>query len=122
MIRKTALSILSLTVLLGAEVTVLNDAQAFNFGNVMNPSRWFDDDDYYDRGYYGRGYGYGPYGYGGPWGGYGYGPYGYGGPWGGGWGGYPGYGYGQQPSTIVVNPSPDSSRQQAPAPAPRLPE
>jgi hypothetical protein len=119
-IRKTALSILSLAVLLGANVAVVDVAQAFNMGNMMNPSRWFDDDDYYDRGYYGRGYGpYGGYGYG-PWG-YGGGPYGYGGPWGG-YPGYGGYGYGQQPSTIVVNPSPDSSRQQAPAPAPRLPE
>lgn len=123
MIRKTALSILSVAVLVGADAVVLNDAQAFNFGNVMNPSRWFDDDDRYDRGYYGRGYG--------PYGGYGYGPWGYGGgPYGpyGGWGGYPGYGgwggypgYGQGPSTIVVNPTPDSSRQ-APPPAPRLPE
>ena len=122
MIRKTAFSILSVVLLLGADAAVLNDAQAFNFGNVMNPSRWFDDDDRYDRGYY---RGYGPYGgYGGP---YGYGPYGgYGGPYGG-WGGYPGYGgwggypgYGQGPSAIVVNPTPDSSRQQAPAP--RLPE
>jgi hypothetical protein len=62
-------------------------AQAFNLGNMMNPSKWMGsnnrDDDYYNRGYPG-------YGYGGPgWGGY---PgYGYGGP---GWGGYPGYGYG----------------------------
>ena len=123
--RKTALSILSVVLLLGANATVLNDAQAFNMGNMMNPSRWFDDDDRYDRGYY-RGYGpyggyggYGPYGYGG--GPYGWGGYpGYGG-WGGGYPGYGGWGGGQGPSTIVVNPSPDSSRQQAP-PAPRLPE
>ncbi len=110
-----------------ADATVLNIAQAFDMGNMMNPSRWFDNDDYYDRGY-GRGYGYGPYGgYGGygPWG-YGGGPYGWGGypgGWGGygGYGGYPGYG-GGGPSTIVVNPTPDNSRQAAPAPAPRLPE
>jgi len=116
-IRKTVLSILSVAVLLGANAALLNDARAFDMGNMMNPSRWFDNDDRYDRGYY---RGYGPYGYG---------PYGYGGPYGpyGGWGGYPGYGgwggypgYGQGPSTIVVNPTPDTSRQEAPAP--RLPE
>jgi hypothetical protein len=65
-------------------------AQAFNFGDFMNPGRWFgggDDyyDDYYYDGPYGPGYGYGPYGGGyGPYGGgpYGAGPYGpgYGGP------------------------------------------
>ena len=70
-----------------------------------NATAWWDDDDY-DRWYDG------------PW----YGGY----PGYGGWGGYPGYGgwgggYGQGPSTIVVNPTPDNSRQQA-APAPRLPE
>jgi hypothetical protein len=94
-----------------AAMAITTTAQAFNFGNMMNPSRWFNDDDDYYR----RGYGYGPYGgYGyGPYGGYGYGPYG--GGWGGPWGGpYGGYG---RPSTIVVNPS-DSSRQ----PAPRTPE
>jgi hypothetical protein len=123
-IRKTALSILSVGVLLFADAATVNVAQAFNFGNVMNPSRWFDDDDYYDRGHY-RG-GYGPWGYGGP-----YGPYGWGGGypgyggWGGypgygGWGGYPGYGH-QAPSTIVVNPTPETSRQTQ-QPAPRLPE
>ena len=43
-----------------ADAAVLNVAQAWNFGNMMNPSRWFDDDDYYyDRYRYG---GYGPYG------------------------------------------------------------
>lgn len=76
-------------------------AQAFDFGNMMNPSRWFggDNDRYYDRYYGGR---YGPYGYG-PYGGGWGGPYGgWGGPYG--WGGYPGYG-GGYPSTIVVNPS-----------------
>jgi hypothetical protein len=73
-------------------------AQAFGFGDMMNPSKWMGgrnrdryDDDYYDGGYGGPGFG-GP-GFGGP--GYGYGGpgYGYGGP---GFGGYgvPGYGYG----------------------------
>jgi hypothetical protein len=60
---------------------------AFDFGNVMNPSKWMGGnkdrdryDDYYDRGY---GYPGGPgYGYGAP----GYAP--------GGYGGAPGYGYG----------------------------
>ena len=79
------------------------------FGNMMNPSEWFDDDDDYWR--YG---GYGPYGYGGGPYGYGGGPYGWGGgPYG--WGGGP-YGYGR-PSTIVVNPSASESK-----PAPKLPE
>jgi hypothetical protein len=71
---------------------------AFNFGNMMNPSKWMGssgDNDRYDRrdypgyGYGGPGWGYPGYGYGGP--GWGYPGYGYGAP---GWGGYPGYGYG----------------------------
>jgi len=75
-----------------------NTSHAFNFGNMMNPSKWMGsnkDDDYYDRrdypgyGYGGPGWGYPGYGYGGP--GWGYPGYGYGAP---GWGGYPGYGYG----------------------------
>jgi hypothetical protein len=96
-----------------------NVAQAFNFGNMMNPSRWFDNDRdrYYDRGYYG-GYG-GPYGWGGGPYGWGGGPYGWGGPYGG-WGGYGGpYGYGGgYPSTIVVSPSSGDSK----APPPKMPE
>jgi hypothetical protein len=78
-------------------------SHAFNFGNMMNPSKWMGnnrDDDYYDRrdypgygyGYGGPGWGYPGYGYGGP--GWGYPGYGYGAP---GWGGYPGYGYGAPP-------------------------
>ncbi len=59
-------------------IAVTPVAQAFNFGDFMNPGRWLGgggDDDYYDGGY-GPGYGYGPYGGGyGPYGG-GYGPYG----------------------------------------------
>lgn len=83
-------------------LSMANVAHAF-FGNMMNPSRWFDDDDYYDR-YGGR---YGPYGYGpygghyGPYGPYGYGPYGYG-------------GWGAQQPTIVVNPSGSGSQSQTP--------
>ena len=109
MIRK---SIVTAAVLGVAALGMTNVSQAF-FGNMMNPSRWFDNDD--DDYYYRRG-GYGPYGYG-PYGGYG-GPYGWGGPWGGGpYGGYGGYGGYGRPSTIVVNPS-EGSRQ---AP-PRTPE
>lgn len=75
-------------------------SQAFNFGNIMNPSRWMGgdryDDPYYDDPYYGGpygdpylGYGYpGAYGapYGAPYGmpGFGAPPLGYGAP------GYPG--------------------------------
>jgi hypothetical protein len=102
---------------LGALATA-GPAQAFNFGDVMNPNRWFggdrDRDRYYDYDRYGGGYGPygwgGPYGYrGGPWGGYG--------PWGGGWGGYPGYGPG---STIVVTPQSGGASDKPPPP--RLPE
>jgi hypothetical protein len=117
---KKSISRLFVAALCFGGAAVLNVAQAFDFGNMMNPSRWFDNDRY-DRGYYG---GYGPYGYGrpygygygGPWGYGGYGPYGYGGPYGG-WG-YPGYG--NSPSTIVVNPSSGSGNEAAPPP--RTPE
>ena len=75
---------------------LVTGAQAMDFGNMMNPSKWMggggDRDRYSDYGGPG-GYGGGPgYGYGGP-GGYGGGPgYGGGGP--GGYGGGPGYGGG----------------------------
>lgn len=68
---------------------LVNTAYAFNFGNMMNPSKWMggnNDNDYYDDYYGGPGYGgpgYGGYGYPG-YGGYGYAPSG-------GYG-YPGYG------------------------------
>ena len=114
---------------LGALATT-GPAQAFNFGDMMSPNRWFggdrDRDRYYDYDRYGGGYG--PYGGGGPYGGWG-GPYGYRGgpwggygPWGGGWGGYPGYGGGYGPgSTIVVTPQSGGSSDKPPPP-PRLPE
>ena len=76
---------------------LVTSAQAMDFGNMMNPSKWMGGGNN-DRGYgYGGGPGYGGPGYGGP--GYGYGGpagygggpgYGYGGP--GGYGGGPGYG------------------------------
>jgi hypothetical protein len=81
-------------------------AEAFGFGDMMNPSKWMGgrnrdryDEDYYDGpgyGYGGPGYGFGGpgYGYGGP--GYGYGAPGYG-------YGAPGYGYGAP--TAVVPPA-----------------
>lgn len=123
--RKKVVSLtVAVTAGLGALLTA-EAVQAFNFGDMMNPGRWFGDRDrdrYYD-GYRGYGWG-GPYGgYGGPgaWGG---GPYGYGGgpwggygPYGGGWGGYPGYGPG---STIVVTPQGGGASDKQPAP--RLPE
>ncbi len=95
-------------------------AQAFGFGDMMNPSKWMGgknrdryDDDYYD-GPYGGGPGYGGpgYGYGGP--GYGYGGPGYGGPGYGapGYGyGAPGYGYGAP----AVAPAPAAAPAAAPA-------
>lgn len=62
-------------------------AQAFNFGDMMSPGRWFggnnNDDDYYYDGPYGAG----PYG----------GPYGA--PF-----GAPGYGYGYAPGAYGVPP------------------
>ena len=82
-----------------------NPVYAFDMGNMMNPSKWMDNNknnDRYDDYYDGPGYGYpgGPpgYGYGGP----GYGGPGYGGPgygYGGdpGYGAGPGYGYGGDP-------------------------
>jgi hypothetical protein len=90
--------------------------------DIMNPGRWFgdNDDDWNRYGRWGGPYGYGPYGYGGP---YGHGPYGYGGPWGGygpyGYGapyGYPG-GYGPGGSTIVVTPQGGGEKSE-----PRVPE
>ncbi len=85
------LSALSLAAVVGVTGYV-PVAQAFNFGDMMNPSRWMGGGRNRDR--YDDGYGdYGPYG-GGPWGGGPYGgPYG-GGPYGAPFGGYgvPGYG------------------------------
>jgi len=110
--RNKIFAILSTAAMATAMLTTTNVAQAWNMGNMMNPGKWFDnddDDDYYRHRYYrygGYGWGGGPYGWGG-------GPYGWGGgPYG--WGGYPGYG---TPSTIVVNPSSNSK-----SPPPRLPE
>nr|WP_207168492.1 hypothetical protein [Thiocystis violacea] len=79
-----ALSLLTLT----AATTLAVYApvsQAFNFGNMMNPSRWMGNnnndryDDRYDEPYMGGPYGGGPYGS--PYGGYGY-PGAYGAPYG----------------------------------------
>ena len=111
--RKTILVAAAVAGILGGNLAMVNVAQAFNMGNMMNPGEWFDNDD--DDRYYRRYGGYGPYGGGyGPYGG-GYGPYGGGyGPYGG-YGGYGG-GYNRGPSTIVVNPQP--SRNTAPR-APR---
>jgi len=77
-----------------ASVLLAGTAQAFNMGNMMNPSKWMggnSNSDRYDD-YYGGpgGYGGGPGYYGGGPGGYGGGPGYYGGgP--GGYGGAPGY-------------------------------
>lgn len=113
--RKTikTLTILAVAASIGGSLAYTPVAEAFGFGDMMNPSKWmggknrdrdrYDDDYYGGPGWGGPGYGYGGpgwggpgYGYGGP--GYGYGGpgYGYGGPGYGGYGapGYGGYGYG----------------------------
>jgi hypothetical protein len=91
-------------------------SQAFNFGNMMNPSRWMGGDRYddYDEGYYGGPYG-GP-GFGYPYGGYapGYGapgPYGapgYGAP-------VPGYAAPAYPAAPVAAPGVGPAPSRAPA-------
>lgn len=82
--------------------------QAANFGDFMNPGKWFggknNDRDYY----YGRNYGYPGYGY--P----GYGGYGY--PGYGGWGA-PGYGYGY-PGAYGGYPAQGGNQNNTPAPPP----
>lgn len=117
MSRKSIVLIAAVAALTLGDLPTTNLARAGVF-DMMNPSRWFGDNDrdYYYR----RGYGPGYYGgWGGPWGGY---PGGWGGPWGGypgGWGwGYPGY----HAYPYVVAPSAGASQQQQPAPAPKLPE
>lgn len=99
LLRRSLVAILA-TIAASASVP----SSAFNFGNMMNPSRWMGgggDRDYgYDDGPWGGpGYGYGGYGPG-----YGaYGP-GYAAP-GYGYGGYPGYyGYGA-PGFYAAPPS-----------------
>jgi hypothetical protein len=124
--RKTikTLAILAAAASIAGSLAYTPVAEAFGFGDMMNPSKWMGgknrggdryDDDYYDGGYGGPGGGPG-YGYGGP--GYGYGGpgyggggpgYGYGGP-GYGYGG-PGYGYGAP--AAAAPPAPAA----APAPA-----
>jgi hypothetical protein len=107
MANKTRFSMTALLTIGLVGFSAADVAQAFNMGNMMNPSRWFggNSDRYRDRDYDygGPGYGWGGpgYGYGGPYGGPGYGyggpGFGYGGPYGGpGYGGFggPGYGYG----------------------------
>ena len=85
--------------------------RAFDFGNMMNPSKWMGSDrdryDYDDGPYRGGPWG-GPYRgpWGGPWGGYGPGPYG-GGPY-----GAPGY-----PGTLPpASAAPTAPARRAPSP------
>jgi len=104
-------------ILTAAGLMLAGSAQAsFNFGDMMNPSRWMggNRDRYDDYGY--RGYGYPGYGYGG------YPGYGYGGGYPGyGYGGYPGYGYpggyggGYQSSPVIITPQ-SSGGNKAPPP------
>lgn len=99
---RAAVLLSSLAIIGVGNLTLLKTAVASGPFNMMNPSRWFNnnryDDDYYDDRYYGG------RGYGGP--GYGYGaPYGYGGAPGYGYGA-PGYGYGAPVYGAPVQPAP----------------
>ena len=133
------LTILAATGLAGTLLSYSPASNAFDFGNMMNPSKWMGgDNDRYDDGPYGGPWGGGPYG-GGPWGGYGPGPYGPPGPY-----GAPGYRAAppQAPAAPAAStaktPSPPSAsrdevdalkkrieeleaQQQSPAPAARAP-
>jgi len=102
-------------ILTAAGLMLAGSAQAMNFGDMMNPSKWMggNKDRYDDYGY--RGYGYPGYGYGG------YPGYGYGGYPGYGYGGYPGYGYPggygggyQSSSPIIITPQSGGSNQAPP--------
>lgn len=83
-------------------------SQAFNFGNMMNPNRWFggDRDRYDDR--YEDPYWGGPHGAAGPYGGYGY-PGVYGAPY-----GVPGFGVPPTGYGAVPAPAPVQSAQPQP--------
>ena len=71
-------------VIAASSLLLAGTAQAFNMGNMMNPSKWMGGNSNSDR--------YNDYGGGPGYGGYGGGPGGYGGPgYGGGYGGAPGY-------------------------------
>ena len=108
------LSALSLAAIVGVTGYV-PVAQAFGFGDMMNPSRWMGggnrdryNDDYGDYGPYGGGpYGGGPWGGGGPYGG---GPYGA--PYGGGYG-MPGYGAPGLMAPPLAAPAPAAPAQQS---------
>lgn len=90
--RLTGVVLISSTLFAGA-------ASAFNFGNMMNPGRWFNNNNDRDYDYY-------DYGPGGGYPGYGYPGYGYpGGAWGPGYGA-PGYGMpGYQPGATTGLPA-----------------
>jgi hypothetical protein len=105
--RKHALPILALSTA-AAILAYAPVSQAFNFGNMMNPNRWFGSDRYndrYDDPHWGDPYGASPYGYGYP------GVYGapYGLPYGAPGFGAPPAGYGAAPA-----PAPAPSTQSQP--------
>ena len=114
--RKHALPVLALS----AAAAILAYApvgQAFNFGNMMNPNRWFGGDrDRYDDRYDDAYWGGGPYGPT-PYGGYGY-PGVYGAPYGMPYGvpgvGAPPAGYGTAPAPAPT-PAPAQSTQTQPS-------
>lgn len=116
--RIKLLSVASLAAVVGF-TTYVPPAQAINFGDMMNPGRWFGGGknrdrygDYYDDyGPYGGPGGGGPYGAG-PWGG---GPYG-GGPYGGPYGA-PGYGAPGYGAPALGAPGYMGAPMAAPAPA-----
>jgi hypothetical protein len=57
--RKTILVAAAIAGILGGNLVMVNVAQAFDMGNMMNPGKWFgdNDDDRYYRRYVGFGYG-----------------------------------------------------------------
>jgi len=96
----------------GAVLLPAKTALAVDFGDMMNPSKWFGggrNRDYYDGDYYR--YRRGGYGWGGPWGGYGYGGYPY-------YGGYPGYGWGAPGYGYGYGAGQQQQQKAAPPPVP----
>lgn len=112
--RKHTLPILALSAA-AAILAYAPVSQAFNFGNMMNPNRWFGGGDRYNDRYDDPYWGGGPYGPG-PYGGYGY-PGVYGAPYGMPYG-VPGFG--APPAGYGAVPAPTQAPAQATQPQPRV--